>query len=418
MHRDYILYGLLFMFSLPLMLHANDTGFQADLRTFYFSGDRYNRQDRDALAIGGILQYTSTSHQGFNAGLAFYTAHDLLNPEDEPVIRINNGAYVLDTSDISGNTELVQADGSSIDTLGEAYILYTLANSTLKLGRQRLDTPLVNDYYNRFLPNSFEALTLSNTDIPDTELVGIVIDAWKYKSAERFTPIAGGIGLDERLYLLGIKNSSLEFAPFQIWGYHLPDALDTFYALLSLKEPSPVDAFALSADLQYLYQQDNGKAVLGALNTYLAGMQVSLKSRSWFFKIMFDLVGDDTIRGSGTDYATLGWSRFLNFTDLQIDGESLNAGAFSYGTVLEYIYDPHLKAAVKYVRIDQDAQKQFASITPNRRPDSNEYNFDMTYHEAFGKTRLRLGYIDYEKETLISNEYDELNVRLIYDFRF
>ena len=43
-------------------------------------------------------------------------------------------------------------------------------------------------------------------------------------------------------------------------------------------------------------------------------------------------VGDDTIRGSGTDYASLGWSQFLNYTDIQVDGEALNAGAFSYGS--------------------------------------------------------------------------------------
>lgn len=390
--------------------------FGADLRAFYFNGNRDDRQDREAFALGGIFSYTSPPYRGFGGKAAFYTSHDLLHRGSASVPRISNGVIVDDTSNIGGNSELVRSDGSGIDTLGELYLEFHAGHTLLRFGRQRLDTPLVNDYYNRFLPNSFEALLLRNRDLPDTVIHAAVIDRWKYKAEEDFKEIAEGVGLHSNLYIVGMVNTGMPHNTVEGWFYRLDDAFDTLYLLLRHQGQAASDDWSLDGAFQYLRQDDSGDALLGALNTWLAGAKISLSDGTLTWTVMADQVGNDTIRGSGTDYADLGWSKFINFTDIQIDGESLNAGAFSCGTVLEYRVTPHYKAALKYVRIDQNHRKQLASVTPNKRPDSDEYNLDMTYHaDRLGNIRFRLGRIDYATDPLITNAYDEVNIRLIYD---
>jgi hypothetical protein len=173
----------------------------------------------------------------------------------------------------------------------------------------------------------------------------------------------------------------------------------------------------ISSALQYLDQKADGKKVLGDIDSYLAGAKVIVGYKGFSIKGMYDQVGNHTIRGSGTDYHTIGWSQFVNFTDIQIDGEALNAGAVSYGGVLAYQYK-NLNTALKYVRIDQDLTKQENEVdTPNTRPSSDEYNLDVKYKiNKVSKLRVRLAYIDYESTH--PNEFDEVNTRIIYDYNF
>lgn len=394
--------------------------FGTDFRTFYYNGLRDNRQDREALAVGGIFKLETNSFYGLRGAAAFYASHDLLRRGSGSVERINNGTVVTDTSDIGGNSELIQSDGSSIDSLAEAYLEYHLGNSTLRIGRQRISSPLVNDFYNRFLPNSFEAILLTNQDIPKTTLTVAVIDRWKYKAAEDFQGIAEGIGLNENLYMFGVVNQSINQLKIEGWFYRLTNAFDSYFTAVSYKKVSLFQSdWKIDAVIHYLKQNATGDKMIGDLNTYLLGAKGSLSTGNFSFSLMIDQVGDDTIRGSGNEYANMGWSSFINYTDIQIDGEALNAGALSYGTGIEYQFTPTYKAAFKYVHIDQDDVKQLASITPNKRPSSNEYNIDMTYYnKEFGNLRLRLAQIDYAVNPIITNEYDEINIRLIYDYRF
>jgi hypothetical protein len=402
-------------------LQADDeAGGELKLRAFYFNGDRDNRQDRESLALGGIARFTTASYNGFRASAAFYTSHDLLKRSGAPVLRHSNGSWVVDTSDIAGNSELVQADGSSIDTLGEATISWTVGKNTLTFGRQRLDTPMVNDYYNRFLPNSFEALRFTSNAIDDVKITVAMVQRWKYKAEEAFKDIGEGIGSDEPLYLAGIEYSLTSSARFDLYGYRLNDAFSTLHTKFGAKELMRFgEGWKVDGAVQYLKQDDEGAAIIGALDTYLLGAKVTLRDSRFSWTVMADQIGDDTVRGSGTDYATLGWSKFVNFTDIQIDGEALNAGAFSYGTSVAYRFTPAFSAALKYVHIEQDDARQLASTTPNKRPSSDEWNIDMKYAYAKnGQLRIRLAQIDYETNPVITNEYNEVNVRLIWDHSF
>ena len=393
----------------------------ADLKAFYFNGDRDNRTDREALAVGGIVKYESASYYGFSVGSAFYVSKDVLNKGYQTAQKgsIENGGSVnLVTRNVAGNTEMVNyVDGSAIYSLAEAYIQYSLGKTSIKYGRQRLNTPLMNDYYNRFLPNTFEATLITNRDLPQTELLGIYATRWKYKASDEFIDMTEGLGdpeIDSDVMVIGAINKSIPKTKLQAYYYMVPDLMNTFYGQVDNK--ANFGELTIASALQYLNQRGDGKEYLGNIDSYLAGAKIKFSYKGFSLKGMYDQVGDHTIRGSGTDYHTLGWSQFVNFTDIQIDGEALNAGAVSYGAVLAYKYKA-LNTAVKYVRIDQDLQKQADGNTPNTRPSSDEYNLDIKYKiDKVSKLRVRLAYIDYESTH--PNEFDEVNTRIIYDYRF
>jgi hypothetical protein len=123
-------------------------------------------------------------------------------------------------------------------------------------------------------------------------------------------------------------------------------------------------------------------------------------------------------------YEKMGWSAFITYTDLQIDGESENGGAEAYGTVLTYRPASTFEISAKYMRINQSdsVQSNPASLTQNPRPDSDEYNLDATYQprKEF-RLRTRLAHINYAPESTMmfkNKAYDENNVRIIADYLF
>ncbi|MCX6076210.1 MAG: OprD family outer membrane porin [Campylobacterales bacterium] len=398
--------------------------FTADLGAFYMDGDRKNRTDRVALAVGGILKYESDSYNGFKFGTAFYLSHDILQKGNQTAQKgsiANGGAVNIETNNLAGNSDLVNSDGSSIESLGEVYVQYNTDKTTVKVGRQRLDTPLANDYYNRFLPNSFEAAVVENRDLKDTTLVVAYIYGWKYKAKDEFIGMTEGLGnpkIDKDVMMLGVINKSVPNSKLQAYLYAVPDVANSIYIQADNSKLLEVGGAEVFGAAQYLTQKDGGDSLYGKLDTYLGGAELGVKFKNFKISGMYDQVGDDTIIGSGTSYSSLGWSKFINFTDIQIDGEALNAGAISYGGVVDYAFENGLNPAIKFVRIDQNLEKEAAStFTGNIRPSSNEWNLDVKYKiDAFSKARVRFAKIDYESTH--KNEFDENNLRIIYDYKF
>lgn len=384
-----------------------------NFRSFYFNGDRDNRSDRIGLAVGGIMKYEIAPFYGLKLGAAYYGSYDVLRDGYDNDIRGDK----VDHKSLAGSTEMLNSDGSSIAVLAEAYMQYNISNTLFKLGRQRLNTPFIGDYYNRFLPNSYEALLVENKDISDTTFMGVYITRWKYKASDKFIGMTEGVGLDEDIMFLGAINKSIPNTKIQAYYYVVPDAFNTIYFQANNKKFIAFNGGEVCAGVQYLNQQDTGDAQLGALDTYLAGMKLGIKLDSGFsLKGMYDKVGDDTIVGSGTYYSKLGWNSFINFTDIQIDGEALNAGAESYGGVLGYAFSSELNAALKFVHIEQDLT-QASKHTKNTRPSSDEWNIDIKYKiNQQSKIRIRFANIDYESTH--KNEFDENNLRIIYDYKF
>ncbi len=145
--------------------NAKTTG---QVRAFYidrtYDGKIIN--NRNSLAIGGNLGFETEQFKGLSLGARFYTTNSI-NLHDGKRSTVGSSKY--DPS--------LYGDGyDSYSMLGEAYLQYCfycagLSNTTLKIGRQKLNTPLAGADDARMLPNLFEAAVLTNTDILDTTIV-------------------------------------------------------------------------------------------------------------------------------------------------------------------------------------------------------------------------------------------------------
>ena len=138
--------------------------FTAALRAFYFDRsfdeDNTGTPNATALTAGGIIKYESAAYYGFKFGLAHYSSTRLGNTF---------------TREEGSGTSILGRDGEDLAFLGEAYLQYDIGNTMLKVGRQQLSTPLIQNHDLRILPSVYEAAIIRNKDIPDTMIeVGFV----------------------------------------------------------------------------------------------------------------------------------------------------------------------------------------------------------------------------------------------------
>ncbi|HEX5711469.1 MAG TPA: OprD family outer membrane porin [Sulfuricurvum sp.] len=399
----------------PLLSNAQslDEVFQngkasGQLRAFWYDGNRELRIDRTALTLGGILSYQTADWEGLSGGVSFFSS---------------NGVTSLTEMPESGQTHNLNPDGTSINTLGEAYLQYAGHDTLIKYGRQRLDLPLANDYYNRMLPNSFEAFYAENRSLADITLKAAYVTSWKYKGDDTFRSPTYALEIDRNIAVLGAVYLSTEAIKIDFYDTYVRDVMNVPYLQLT---HSALWHFSngsvLSGGIEYLNEHAVGSKAAGEIDTYLLGLKASLAQGEWSFTALYTEIGDQALLGTGGRYERMGWGGFITYTDLQIDGETENAGAKAYGGVILYRPYSSFEISTKYMRIDQSdsAQSDPSSLTPNPRPDSDEYDIDATYQprKEF-RLRTRLARIDYDSTGLYrNNAFDETNVRIIADYLF
>ena len=160
---------------------------QGELKSFYINraytwGDGFGRTPskytRDGLSVGGHLSYKTAKYYGFDAGVTVYTSN-----------KIDGKSSKADEND---NT-LFGSDGNGYTTLGEAYISYTTGNTSVRFGRQSINTPFAAPNNFRMLPNTFEGIVIKNSDISDTKLELGHITGVQTNGFANSVPVAGGV---------------------------------------------------------------------------------------------------------------------------------------------------------------------------------------------------------------------------------
>ena len=122
---------------------------------------------------------------------------------------------------------------------GEAWVSATKGNTTAKVGRMELDTPLVFSETWSIAPNTFETVVLVNTDVPDTTLVG----AYVGKHNAGGTTAGVGAILNEidavsdtaygkfykGAYAAGAVTTAIPMTTAQVWYYDLVSTAKAFW---------------------------------------------------------------------------------------------------------------------------------------------------------------------------------------------
>ncbi|MCD6654374.1 MAG: OprD family porin [Sulfurovum sp.] len=290
--------------------------FSGVFRTFYI--DRtYNAGatiNRNSLSVGGYFGYETAPWNGLSIGAKGYSTNKV---------------------DIHGSsTEATSYDpslfGDGLDSytfLGELYMNYKRNNTTFKVGRQRLDTPMAGSDEARMLPNLFEAAVLSNTDLKDTTLIlahvtketvgtfgniyadgignlgiqsgygyGLAVDGLGLSGEfEDMGEIALGTGADtDGVTAAAAIYKGIPGLTLQAWDYYAHDILNALYLQADYGWDCLLNsAVKMNASAQYIYESEVGDELAGDVNSNYFGAKLGAAYNALSGFVAFSTTGSD-----------------------------------------------------------------------------------------------------------------------------
>ena len=200
--------------------------------------EMHNVKDDDTFndgALGGKLHIETAAISGISIGASFYTSNSFGSEDNRGLVPFRGEvahSYVL---------------------LGEAYLKAQFGNTTLKLGRQEIDTPFAQTDDIGMVPNTFEAYTVVNKDIPDTTLFLGQIQKMAGVDAEvvdTFTRVNG----NHHMQVVGINYDGIENTHINAWYYRLKDAQIDSIAYVESSYEGAAKGLGYSLGLQYAKQ--------------------------------------------------------------------------------------------------------------------------------------------------------------------
>ena len=413
-------------------------------RTFYI--DRtYNgilNNNRNSLATGGYVGYKTPDFNGFTAVVAAYGTYGF-DIHDKDAKDIRSKSY---------DPSLYGDDFGNYVFVGQAYINYAFGNTNIKVGRQRLDTPMAGADDARMLPNLFEAAVLSNKDVEDTTLILAHVNRETVGTFGNVYGAAGALSLQSG-YGLGYKEGTsgnfknmgtialghndingdgsydnstdgvtafaavytgVEGLKLQAWDYVAWDILNVVYlqadygwnCLLS-------DSVKMKASAQYINESDIGDSLADSVNSnYFAGkLGASFDGLSGY--LAYSATGDsrnDTMNGG----IISPWGGMPAFTQGMVTRHMFFADTDTWKVAATYKFsDLDLKATAYYVEFDIGSKNTYK---PGRDWTAKESGFDIQYNVAAVEglnLRLRANYPRDFAPGLDWNEY-----RLIANYNF
>ncbi len=132
-----------------------------ELKSQFYQKENNNSKTVSIWTNGINLSYNTADYNGFTSGVTF------------------QGASV-GTEDLDENLNAYDADQNvSGSVLSQVFIEYKKDNTTAKVGRQYLATPLIASSGSRIFKESFQAAVLTNTDIKDTSISLMYVDKYQ-----------------------------------------------------------------------------------------------------------------------------------------------------------------------------------------------------------------------------------------------
>jgi hypothetical protein len=134
-----------------LAIAFKDGKVTGDIRAMYISDDftssaqAAGASNQSTFAVGGKLKYETAPLYGVNMGVSFFTTNKLSGENSSKSV-----------------ANMYDGDSRGYSILGEAYLNGTFGKTTIKVGRQQLDTPLASSDDVRMIPNLFDAALIIN----------------------------------------------------------------------------------------------------------------------------------------------------------------------------------------------------------------------------------------------------------------
>lgn len=379
-----------------LSMVLKESSISGEFRTYFFQRDfDGGTTDREDFAMGGELLLETGSIQGISAGLSFYTSQGLgLNDESKDV-------YNLLAKDSKGHHKRYNA-------LGEAYLRAVLGKTTIKIGRQEMRTPWVNEHDIRITPQSFQAATLKNKSVPGLELLAAHATKIKQRTETSFMDMSNALGIrqDEPVTLGGLVFTGIRHFEVQLWDNYAHEMWNDIYVRADWSKKL-TEAFSLFGDVRYLNRKDVGNRIVGPLDTYHFGITGGIELSGVRLMLVYARNGDQGIlRAWGHDLTV---APQVNVVDRADEKAWMVGLAYDFSK----IGINGLTGGVIYADFDTPESGK------NESPDRNETNFDLKYE--FSGTleglslRGRYAIIE-EDEAMGGEDFNDLRFYLQYKF--
>ena len=378
------------------------------IRAFYidrkYEGSAGTTTHRNALALGGHLKFETADYKGLSFGTAFYTTNRLASsPTVEPsMFGVNDDGYSI---------------------LGEAYAQYVYGNSTLKFGRQKLDTPMAGSDDARMLPNLFEAYVLINKDIPNTTLIaahvtkfaqgtfgrvysgGILAATSGYSATDSKGQAGDFVNMGDYAigkHTDGVTVASATYAPnknvkAQVWDYYAHDILNVVYGQVDTSWTCLLtDKVHPFFSAQLIKENNVGDKLLSAIggDGKIDSMYWSAKFGAKVENFTAYVAYSETTKNSATDasYANAiitPWGGMPAFTQGMVTRHQFLAGTKATKVAATYNFKDmgaNVSATAYYASFDMDANSGYGIARTATEP-----GFDIIYNpEAVKNLQLRL----------------------------
>ena len=376
--------------------------------------------------MGGYIGYKTPTFNGFSAVIAAYGTYGFdIHDED---------ADVLGTS--SYDPSLYGDAFDNYAFIGQAYINYAFGNTNIKVGRQRLDTPLAGADDARMLPNLFEAAVVSNTDIQDTTLIlahvtkesvgtfGNVYGApsalslqsgyglgYKEGTSGEFADM-GVIALGEGTNTDGVTAGAviykgIEGLNLQAWDYYAHDILNAIYLQADYK----LSAVKLSA--QYINESDVGDALAGSVDSNYWAVKAGTSFGGLSGYVAYSQTADSDNASMNGGILTP-WGGMPAFTQGMVTRHMFFSDTNAWKAAATYKFaDLGIKASAYYVEFDVGQSNTYKA---GQAWTATESGFDIQYDVAAVKgLNLRLR-ANFPRDFAQGLDWDEYRVIANYNF--
>ncbi len=364
----------------------SDGKVSGQVRTIY-AGYRQKKvgvDDTYATAIGGILKYELAELKGFNAGVAFYTSHD---------ISFATG------SGVNQNNELSSTSGKYTD-MSEAYLNYKHKNLNIRVGRQSLDTPLADSDDIRMIQNSFNAYILSY-NYEGFDFIGGHLNSWQGVDAglESGWQDIGSHGAN----FGGISyNDGLELG---VWYYNITGELNAVYLEFGGNYEINNDV-QIHAMTQYLNEKELDKSGFGA---DIYGAMFELVVNDIGFNIAYNRAnkkaGLESFSGFG------GGTLYTSMDTMIINDITKDREANALVSGISYTFDDF-----NLLYAYGDFQGKADSLNVKEHIVEQDMGFEYNFNDRFLASAIYVVSQDKENSVKTSNDWDRFQVMLNYNF--
>jgi len=388
--------------------------------------------DKDASYGDAALELGVTADltEGVSAGATF-NAVSTLGLENNLVSGTWSNAHGA-----SGSTGASYLGGAQVDDaswFSEAWIAGTALDTTVKVGRQELDTPLAFTEKWGIDKNTFEAAVVINKSVPDTTIVA----AWVGKSNGSADDEAGIINsLDaaaagyvaeggkfntfakDGAYAFAVVNNSFKPVTAQAWYYDLQGLAKAYWLQADLN----MDGILAGA------QYTNVDPDLEGLNAYLGGAGLTAVDDTTAYSVMVGYEIKDTVKvkaafSSVDDKGPLGVANTATGGAATLGGQSklYTEMWWAYGNVSAVGADSwSLTAEATVADIDLLAGYYFADVDPEGAANEEVTEIALTASKSFGPLDTCVALVMDDLDDKVDDTQDEtvttLQVYLTYNF--